>query len=79
VNSEVINALLCLLDKGVSHHFPVEVFSDAVYFFKRLINWNRAVTYNPFTRFVNVSTSSKVHDRITAPASCPNQLFYFFN
>src|SRR5690606_8351566 len=82
VNSEIIHALLCLLDQRVAKDFPGEVFRHAAHFLKCLIdghgaNRDRRVADDPLAGFVDVLAGGQVHHRVGTPADAPGQFFHF--
>ena len=83
MNSEIVDALLALLDKSIAIDFPREVFYLTIHFFKGLIDRystyrNGAISNNPLTSFVNIGTCREVHQRVAAPFTAPNGFIHLF-
>ena len=82
MNGKIIHSLLTLLDQGIAVKFPSEVFYLTVHFLQCLIDGHgayryRAVTDNPFARFVNIFSGGKIHKCISTPFTTPYGFFYF--
>ena len=82
MNGKIIHSLLTLLDQCIAVKFPSKVFYFAVHLLQCLIDGHgahryRAVADNPFTRFVNVFSGGKVHQRISSPFTAPYGFFHF--
>ncbi|MNB87227.1 hypothetical protein D3C75_342030 [compost metagenome] len=83
MDSEVVDALLCLLQQGIAEGSPGEIFGNAVNLFQRLVDGNcangyRAVTQDPLAGFMNIASGGEVHDRVRTPAGGPHQFLHLF-
>ena len=83
MDGEVVDTLLRLFDERISKNFPGQVFRVAIDFFQCLINGHGTnghgrIPQNPFTGFVDVFASGKIHQGIATPAGRPDHFFYFF-
>ncbi len=76
MDSEIVNTLFCLFNKGVTVDFPCQVLNTPVYFLQCLIygdstdrNWT--VAYYPFAGFMDVVAGREVHQCVAAPIAAP--------
>ena len=83
MDGKIVYALLALFNERIAEKFPRQIFCFTFYFLHCLIHRhsthrNRAVTDNPFARFMDVLSCRKIHQRVPSPLATPDSLFHFF-
>src|SRR5262245_54917782 len=83
VYREIVHSLLGLFDQRVPVDLPGELLRLSRYLFELLIDWNRAdwnrrISQDPFSRFMNVLSGGEIHHRVAAPFYGPTHLLDLF-